>query len=421
MKLIYRLLLLLCPYFILAQQPATPLTVGGKLPLSQLPVHFVNKPPTTAAPQLYILNFMATTCGSCIAALPKVNVLQQQFPGQLQLMLITKEAREKVRAFIAKRPWLSLPFAAQHQVLYSYFPHEYISHLVWLSQQGTVLAITGTEYLTEKNISYILAGNTPSWPVKSDIAFTSQKPALREYSALPPILQHDEPQQYSALYTFDSSRLAQVDFVIDSIAGTSRLTSVNQPLLNIITKGLGLSGWQPAFIRLLNVDTALFHFDPARYYKTGWDRQCAFSFETIAPLATTRARHRQMQFSLLQEYFGITARVIDTVICTWSLTQIDTTLPPVVSVVNKNTLSIASLLHYYNKQFAAVPLIDNRLNKQNLFITVPAALPSHPLLLNALLKNYNLVLVPRYSAVAILVISQNRTYPLYSPSKTFLK
>jgi len=387
-----------------------------------LPSKFVNTNTTNGQPELYVLDFMATTCPSCIAALPKANTLMQQFQGRMQLMLLTKEPNQKVKNFLAKRPWLSIPFAAQPQALYPYFPHEYISHLVWLNAQGTVMAITGTEYLTENNISYILAGNSPAWPVKNDIAFTGQQPSLYQSAATPLRLLDGSQQQYSALYAHDSTRLSAVDFIIDSIEGTSRLSSINQPLLHIITQGLGLKNWPAAFIRLHGVDTALFYFNPALYYKTSWDKLCSFSIETSQAISTSRRQHSQMQLHLLQQYFGISAQLKDTLICTYALTELSTAgAAPARVPAGKNQISISTLLYNYNKQFAAIPLIDNRLYKQKKIISLQGSLPANPLLLNNLLKNYNLIITPIYSTVVIMLISQKTASPLYSPSKTFLK
>ncbi|WP_192825234.1 TlpA disulfide reductase family protein [Rufibacter sp. LB8] len=158
------------------------LVAGQYLPEVTL-TNLVNAPASTAKlsdykGKLLLLDFWSTWCGTCAASLPKIDNLQRQFTGQVQVLLVntrsTRDDRAKVMAYYEKRRQPDgsryvLPSVVEDTVLDSLFPHTLIPHVVWVSPQGEVLATTSHEQVTAANIRLALAGNTTALRRKKDV------------------------------------------------------------------------------------------------------------------------------------------------------------------------------------------------------------------------------------------------------------
>lgn len=122
---------------------------------------------------LVILDFWATWCSSCVAALPKINELQKRFKDQIQIIGVTDQKLELIEKFYSQRMEkqnfnLVFPTVTDNTVLANYWPHQTISHLVWINGEGKVIHITDTEEITEANIIKILKGDAVNLRPKTD-------------------------------------------------------------------------------------------------------------------------------------------------------------------------------------------------------------------------------------------------------------
>src|SRR5690606_40653164 len=75
-----------------------------------------------------LLDFLSTGCSGCIAALPKLEGLRDEFTGELFVLPVTGQTRETVAAFLPKNKYtadLNLPFIVEDSILKAYFPHLY--------------------------------------------------------------------------------------------------------------------------------------------------------------------------------------------------------------------------------------------------------------------------------------------------------
>ncbi|HRP30815.1 MAG TPA: TlpA disulfide reductase family protein [Agriterribacter sp.] len=178
-------LAILCLY-INAQPPAIkPLTIGDTVP-DIVFHHVINYKNSTARlsdfkGKLVILDFWATWCGSCINAFPKMDSLQAKFNDKIQIMLINTEktgnkdeSENRVEEFYTK--WLIktqrrflLPSSIQQiDTLRQLFPHLFIPHYVWISQDRKVIGITSRTEINAWNIETAINGLELNMPVKSD-------------------------------------------------------------------------------------------------------------------------------------------------------------------------------------------------------------------------------------------------------------
>jgi len=159
-----------------------PLAVGDTMPpfllsnilnTQQQSIHL-----SQLAHKLVILDFWATWCSSCLKGFAKLDSLQQQFPLQLQPILVnntrtTADTKESIAAYLGKRNQspktkISLPVSIEDDPdLQQLFPHLRVPHYVWL-YNNKVVAITSASELTKQNIQSILSGKPNFITTKND-------------------------------------------------------------------------------------------------------------------------------------------------------------------------------------------------------------------------------------------------------------
>ncbi|ERJ57935.1 TlpA family protein disulfide reductase [Sphingobacterium paucimobilis] len=177
-----------------------PLKVGDKIPdeLWDLPLKVVNHPEGKdyiklndyRDKKLIILDFWATWCGSCIASIPKLGKLQEDFKNEIQIVPITKEEDKKVLKFYDQHDSDFLT-VVNDRYLSEWFKHLFLPHYVIINGNGIVVAVTSTDQLTVDNISQLLKGAVLSISIKNDrdnsrpLLLTSDAPYDRvQYSSM---------------------------------------------------------------------------------------------------------------------------------------------------------------------------------------------------------------------------------------------
>ena len=136
--------------------------------------------------EVIILDFWNTWCATCIASFPKLKKLQDQFKGQLQIVLVNtsetntdiKNRFSKMNASRSKDKWLGLPLDLPAlngaSIFKNIFPHKWVPHYVWLDKEGKIIAITDGENTSIENVESAIKEKRIDLPVKVD--FVPDKP-----------------------------------------------------------------------------------------------------------------------------------------------------------------------------------------------------------------------------------------------------
>jgi thiol-disulfide isomerase/thioredoxin len=188
------------------------LKVGDKFP--ETTVDVINDKVATriiggASGKHTILDFWATWCKPCVADLPKLDSIQDHYKGKLQLLPVNIENREKAKFLIEKLKTMDkfmLPSVVDEPALYKHFPFSILPHLVWIDDQGTVVAITDSKALITNNIEKFIKNEPLNLKAKNDYQdkrpLKFDKPFLSQFSKLD--IPDSITQYYSSLSKYDA-------------------------------------------------------------------------------------------------------------------------------------------------------------------------------------------------------------------------
>ncbi|HEX5761432.1 MAG TPA: TIGR03435 family protein [Thermoanaerobaculia bacterium] len=118
--------------------------------------------PAALRGQAVVLEFWATWCGPCVAALPHWNGIAAELAGQpVRFVSITAEPEEKVLPFLAKHPIAGVVALDPDRSVFAAYGVRGIPHTVLIDAQGTVRAVTRPDDVDAAAIADLLAGKTP--------------------------------------------------------------------------------------------------------------------------------------------------------------------------------------------------------------------------------------------------------------------
>lgn len=124
--------------------------------------------------KIIILDFFDTYCSNCIAAMPKLQRLQEQYGDKIQVILVTWQDQETIEKFFRTNEFLkenqvNLTAVYADTVLRKYFPHKGVPHTAWL-YKGRVQVITFSDFVKVENINLLLSNGAIKLPIKSDFS-----------------------------------------------------------------------------------------------------------------------------------------------------------------------------------------------------------------------------------------------------------
>tara|TARA_R110001599_G_C12255394_1_gene660019 strand:+ start:1388 stop:2584 length:1197 start_codon:yes stop_codon:yes gene_type:complete len=119
--------------------------------------------------KVVMIDFWATWCSPCIAGMPHLNDLQNEFKDRLQVIAVSHESEDRINRFISSRPQAFLFGLDSTKSLQKAFPHSIIPHTVLINAKGKVVAITAPDNINSKVIEQVLKGEPIDLPLKTDI------------------------------------------------------------------------------------------------------------------------------------------------------------------------------------------------------------------------------------------------------------
>ncbi|MBK7290097.1 MAG: redoxin domain-containing protein [Chitinophagaceae bacterium] len=271
MKSLFCLWALLCALISRAQQQ--PLQIGDRFPGVNLP-NLINHSATSLQLAQFkdsslLINFMSVGCISCLHALPKIDSLSRQYG--FSVILVTPDKPEKIKAYKKNKFGKSIrfPILAQDSILKSFFPHQFISHIVWV-YKNRVAAITRTDYITANNIETLLAGRPLSLPVKKDNIEYDYSSSL-----LPPVAAAEPPR--SVLLPYKENIPHRFRQGVDTATGRHWFRIINYSLTQIYCKTVGLPIALPKEqLSLMVTDSTRFIFNKQKDFHQQWNATNTF-------------------------------------------------------------------------------------------------------------------------------------------------
>ena len=200
MKSIKIVLLLVCLFKAAIGQE---ITIGQSIPYAGSFLILNSKQPSTTLARFkgkpLLLNFWNTHCSVGLEYLAKLDSIRRSMHNELQVILITGESADIVNAVWANKKILHnirLPVIVEDTMLRKLFPHRIEPHLVWISRDGIIQAITGYEEGTIKNLTAFVQNQKVQLPQKKEVA----DPDI--FFSLTPLMVNEYEKNKNKLFTY---------------------------------------------------------------------------------------------------------------------------------------------------------------------------------------------------------------------------
>lgn len=160
---------ILCLYVTAQSEIIKPLYTGDRLPdimFTQVLNHTDTKGSISGFQQnnqkLLLLDFWNTTCIPCIKSFKKLDSLQQVFKQELQILLVTPEDSNIVKATIdrwekANNQKLRIPVITNDTLLQKYIHKQYNPHYAWIAPDNVLIAQTSSSFVTAEILKTYLS------------------------------------------------------------------------------------------------------------------------------------------------------------------------------------------------------------------------------------------------------------------------
>ncbi|MBE9597849.1 TlpA disulfide reductase family protein [Pedobacter sp. MC2016-24] len=397
-----------------------PLNIGDAIPedVWNMALQVVNHPTGKKANtlnaykgKLIILDFWATWCSSCIAAMPSAHKLQTKLSDSLVILPVTNEEAKKAEAFLKSNATvkaLNLASVVTDRLLEKLFPHQLIPHYIWIDQSGTIAAITGAEELNIQNVRKVLMKRGIELTTKTD--FNLDRPLFIDNDA-----NTKNILAYSILTKGYQSGLPGGTTTRQSQGITNRRVFTNSSLLTIYrVAALNLfRSRHDAFTEnrlILEVaKSEALEFDKKRSNKEEWESEHCFNYDVMVPVDQADQLYEQILTGLnlsTSYYARIEKRKVDCL-----LLSIRNRKRKISSVYSDQAVN----LEFYSYALNSLDFITHPVINETGITDQVKSLASRAKSMNELekeLQEKNLVLTLGSKEINMLVISdKNNPFP----------
>jgi thiol-disulfide isomerase/thioredoxin len=128
--------------------------VGQQLPEHDL--QFLGDAPTLSGQVLYI-DFWATHCAPCVAALPEINKLHDKFAAKgLVVIAVSDETDVKIKSFMAKHPMRHVSAVEGKKSLTKALKIKAIPYSIFVDRKGKIIWRGSSEDITDELVEGFL-------------------------------------------------------------------------------------------------------------------------------------------------------------------------------------------------------------------------------------------------------------------------
>ncbi len=122
--------------------------------------------------KVVILDFFDTFCSNCIAAMPKLQKLQNELGDKLQIIVVTWQDSATISKFLRTNQYLKenkvkLPIIVSDTVLSKLIVHKGLPHVAWL-YKNKVAAITFADFSKAEHVERLYQDGKIQLPLKND-------------------------------------------------------------------------------------------------------------------------------------------------------------------------------------------------------------------------------------------------------------
>ncbi len=261
--------------------------------------------------KLILLDFWATWCTPCVAALPKLNSLQQEFKDEIQVIAISTETSDIVQKFLKSvngfKNIPSLLIASDAGFISKYLKFRSIPHEVWIGNDGVIKAITSQEYVTVENVRKVLANQKISWPIKDYTNHFAKGALMYDFSKS----FAGFGKYYSGFSSFIGGASRSQNFVIDSVNGVTKYSVYNFSIPTLYSFAYNifpdLSNIKRCILEVRNPSNYFYNSEAG--YRDQWNGDHWFSYESLSPLGYTNIEARKRLINDLDFFFRIESAV----------------------------------------------------------------------------------------------------------------
>lgn len=310
-----------------AENYQVPVKIGDKIPNVVLK-NFKNKQGKDISIDSYkgkflIIDFFATWCGTCVGSLVHLNELKSQYDDKVEILVVTRETKAVYDKAAAKFPNIksnSLPVVFEDSLLNSLFPHRIIPHEIWVDDEGIVIAITNSNFVTANNVQKFLNKQKLDLPIKEDLQPYDKKLDLVENIAKTGVNVRKFVTTISDNIPGFESFLGQS---IDSTTLTRYL--INSTIFGFYSILIDPQYWGGKV--LLDVKDKS-RFVPVESDSLDWNTRNSYCYEIKVPKDYSEERIAKIMKNSIDNYFSLTTSIEEREVNCWGIIveNIDTLL-----------------------------------------------------------------------------------------------
>ena len=311
------------------QIPEEGLTVGNKVP-DWWSDDVVNWHSNSVAlsdfkNKLIIIDFWATWCGPCIAAMSNLESLQKKNSKILQIISVTTEDKSHVEAFMNKRKGdADIPIVTEDTVLIQLFKHRIIPHFIWIDQHLIVRGITSENEINQENIDKMIEDKTFTLLTKSDMLhFDQMKPLFIDGNG-------GDGSDFLArsILTKPITGLSgRIKIDIDGNRNISRIQAVNCSIIGLFNDAYSRMKYGGVNMTRICLNGAKALENNPINYDESWSKDKIFCYEFTMPKKIPDSVFFSYMLDDLNRYFEIKGKIVERTVNCWVLKRADKNIP----------------------------------------------------------------------------------------------